>query len=195
MIRGVIFDCFGVLYTESLKVLRSLCPSDKVQDLLDLNKQKDYGFISEQDYERGVALLLGKPEQDVHDLLRQVRVRNDSLIKWMWQLREQYPALKIALLSNVGTDTIERLFTERELSELFDVQVLSYQEHLAKPHPEIFTLTATRLGLPADECVMIDDREENCDGAEIAGMQSILFTENSQVESQVTDLLEQPSHA
>lgn len=195
MVQGVIFDCFGVLYTESLKVLQAACPVDKVRDLTDLNKQKDYGFISTQDYEEGVAILIGKTTEEVHDIIRQVRLRNSELVTWIYQQREQYPTVKTALLSNIGSATIGNLFTEKELQELFDVRVLSYQEHLIKPHPEIFTLTAQRLGLSAGDCVMVDDREENCDGAEIAGMHSILFTTNARVEEQLTELLEHSSHA
>jgi HAD superfamily hydrolase (TIGR01509 family) len=73
---------------------------------------------------------------------------------------------------------IEHLFQKEELDRLFDTVVLSHNEGLAKPNPAIFTLTAERMGLAPGECVMIDDIESNCDGAEIAGMYSVQHITN-----------------
>ena len=69
--------------------------------------------------------------------------------------------------------------------------MLSYREGIAKPNPEIFTLAAERLGVAPSECVMIDDIAANCEGAEVAGMQSILHTQNNLTISKLTTLLEQ----
>jgi len=85
---------------------------------------------------------------------------------------------KTALLSNVSNGLIDTLFTPEELEELFDTVLLSYQEHVVKPNPVIFDLIARKMELSTGECVMIDDLEENCEGAEIAGMESVLHTSN-----------------
>ena len=47
--------------------------------------------------------------------------------------------------------------------------------NLAKPDVEIFELAAKRLGLSPDECVFVDDVQEYLDGADIAGMKTILY--------------------
>ena len=73
---------------------------------------------------------------------------------------------------------------------MFDVRVLSYEESLAKLNPEIFTLTAGRLGVAASKCVMIDDRVENCEGAEIAGMMALQYTDNELLIKHLNALLE-----
>ena len=46
MIRGIIFDCFGVLYSGSLAFMASIAPEDRRQEIYDINLQKDYGYIS-----------------------------------------------------------------------------------------------------------------------------------------------------
>ena len=96
----------------------------------------------------------------------------------------------MAMLSNVGGGTLEYLFAPGELEKMFDVCVLSYEESLAKPNPEIFTLTAGRLGVATSECVMIDDRVENCEGAEVAGMMALHYTDNELLVKRLNALLE-----
>lgn len=177
MIRGIIFDCFGVLYGGSLSTLQAMCPPERMNDLYDVNKQSDYGFISSEQYIAGVAEILGRTYDDIEGILHQHHVRNDELVNYVKSLRATH---KTALLSNVSNGIIEHLFTKEELEELFDEVLLSYREHIAKPNPEIYEMMANRLRLPAGECVMIDDIADNCEGAEIAGMMSIRHITNAE---------------
>ena len=41
MIRGIIFDCFGVLYGGSLSLLASMAPEGRAEEVYDINMQKD----------------------------------------------------------------------------------------------------------------------------------------------------------
>ncbi|MEO5948925.1 MAG: HAD-IA family hydrolase [Candidatus Saccharimonas sp.] len=175
MIRGIIFDCFGVLYGGSYDALKQLCEPSQLEDLHDFNRQADYGFITSHDYIVGVAKLLDKTEDEISAIFHAKHIRNQPLIDYLMTLKGKY---KIALLSNVSNGLIDTLFTSDELETLFDTVVLSYQEHVVKPNPIIFELTATKMELATGECVMIDDLSENCEGAEIAGMESIWHTSN-----------------
>ena len=60
------------------------------------------------------------------------------------------------------------------LERLFDAVVISGEVGLHKPEPEIFLLGAERVGVPAEDCVFVDDLRENCAGAEQVGMKAIL---------------------
>lgn len=175
MIRGVIFDCFGVLYGGSYQALQALCPVDKLDDLRDLNRQSDYGFISTDDYIRGSAELVGKTAPEIEMLFRTEHVRNDELMEYVRTLKGK---CKLGLLSNVSNDVIEQLFSPDDLA-LFDAVVLSYKQHIVKPNPAAFSLAAEQLGLRPEDCVMIDDLAENCEGAEVTGMESILHITNA----------------
>lgn len=186
MIRAIIFDCFGVLYGGSYQALQELCPVDKLGDLHDLNRQADYGFITSEDYVRGAAKLIGKPENEVQSIFRAKHVRNDALMAYATSLKGK---CKLALLSNVSNGIVEHLFSKEDLA-LFDQVILSYQEHITKPNPAVFTLAADRLGLRPDECVMVDDLAENCEGAEVTGMASIQHTHNQIT----TDILSKMLH-
>ncbi len=175
MIRGVIFDCFGVLYGQSLGVLKSMCPPARLNELIDANKQVDYGYIDQEQYIATIAEIMTMEQRAVRELLRQEHAPNEELISFVRELSGSY---KTGLLSNVGKGGLDGLFSAQELAALFDVVIMSYEEGIIKPAPEIFCLTADRMGLAPHECIMVDDFMANCDGAATAGLVPILHTAN-----------------
>ena len=186
MIKAIIFDCFGVMYGGSLGTLADMSAPERRSEVYDINQTKDYGYISYPEYLQQIGDIIGVEPTEVDTIMRQHHVANTWLIEYAQQLRADY---KVALLSNIGDQTMERLFDGR-VEELFDEVVLSYREGIAKPSPEIFTLTAERLGVLPSECIMVDDLMANCEGAEIAGMQSILHTDNALTKQYITELTE-----
>ena len=186
--RGVIFDCFGVLCGSSFEVLAAKCQPERVKELRDLNTQADYGYISNAEYARGVAAVLGWTVDDVSATFKQARVRNEPLIAYVKQLHTD--GVPLALLSNVSSGTLDELFAPGDLDGMFDAKILSFAEGRTKPNPAVFTLAVERLGMPAGDCVMVDDKPENCDGAEAEGLASILHTSNTQTMAAVQAWLE-----
>ncbi|MFE2285191.1 HAD-IA family hydrolase [Streptomyces sp. NPDC059443] len=74
-------------------------------------------------------------------------------------------------------------------AELFEDVVLSFEVGHRKPSPGMFALAAERAGVPAQDCVLIDDLAHNCEGAEAAGWQAIHFTDTSAAAEQLDALL------
>lgn len=173
MIRGIIFDCFGVLYHGSLGHLFQLTPPEYHQELKDMSKSSDYGHISHSDYVQRVSEMTGKTPHEIEAIMRTDHVRNESLVAYLRTLRAEY---KVGLLSNVGRGVMNQLFSPEEQKELFDGVVLSSDVGMVKPQPEIYEHTAHVLGLSPEECLMIDDLEENIAGAVVVGMQGVVFT-------------------
>lgn len=185
MIRGIIFDCFGVLYVDVSRVYFSKFP--KLHDELhDLNKMSDHGFISRDDYLAGVAKLTGISEQETARAFRKEYVANKELIDYIKEKIK--PRYKVGLISNIGRDWIQDFFDEHQLHDLFDEVTLSGEEGITKPNPLIFERTAERMGLLPDECVMIDDRLENVEGAEAAGMVGWEYSSNERIYQQLQTL-------
>jgi HAD superfamily hydrolase (TIGR01509 family) len=170
MIRAIIFDCFGVLYVPASTVYFAKFP-DLHDELHDLNKMSDHGFINRRDYVVAVAKLTGVSEAEILKAFASEYVINQPLIDHIRAIKSRY---KIALLSNIGHEWMSDFFDEHQLHDLFDVVVMSSQEGVTKPNPLIFERTAERLGVTSDECIMIDDRQDNCDGAMTAGMHALL---------------------
>lgn len=190
MIRGVIFDCFGVLYEGSLEYLASIAPADRREEVYDVNRSADYGYISHQEYLMGMADIIGKQPEEVESIARERFVRNERVVEFVRSLRGEY---KTALLSNVGRNVMETLFSEHEQKDLFDVVVLSGEVGTVKPYKEIYELTASRLGLQPEECVMIDDLPKNTEGAELAGMKGIVFNTCHQLEADLKAIIDAES--
>ncbi len=172
MIRAIIFDCFGVLYVPTTVVYFEKFP-ELHDELYDLNKMSDHGFIGKQEYVTAVAKLTGVSEEETLKEFQKEYTINQPLIDYIRS--DIKPRYKTALLSNIGDEWVRDFFDEHQLHDLFDEVVLSSQEGLSKPNPRVFERTAEKLGVYTDECIMIDDHPENCEGARAAGMQSLEF--------------------
>lgn len=69
-----------------------------------------------------------------------------------------------------------RLIEERlALSRYVQWSFVSCELGVRKPDPEIYRLTARRLGVEPAACLFVDDRAANCAGAEAVGMAAIPF--------------------
>ncbi|MFB8269403.1 HAD family hydrolase [Streptomyces sp. NPDC055955] len=80
-------------------------------------------------------------------------------------------------------------------AELFDDVLLSFEVGHRKPSPGMFALAAERAGVPAENCVLVDDLAHNCAGAEAAGWQAIHFTDTAEAAERLDALLSAaPSH-
>lgn len=189
----LVFDCFGVLYGGSLFSLLALCPPEKRQQLIDLNKQNDYGFLEFSEYTNRMADLLQMTPAEVSAIFRQKRVRNQPLFDYIATVKS--PEVKIVLLTNAGKDMPGVLFTDDELNGgVFDEVVVSSSLGLVKPNPAVFTLVAERCGVDTSDCLMIDDTFENGNGAEAVGMQAVWFADNATAIQQVERFLQRSNN-
>ncbi len=186
MIKAIIFDCFGVLYSDGKSYIKSLCPLARRADLNDLYYQVDYGYISTEEFFKEVSLIL---DMDVGELKRinfQQYVRNEQLIDCLKSLKNKY---KTGLLSNVGDGFLDSLFTKKEQHDFFNAIILSSLIGAVKPHHQAYEAIAEKLEVKPEECVMIDDIPVNCDGARQAGMQAIHYESVDQTKQQLKQLL------
>ncbi len=81
--------------------------------------------------------------------------------------------IRTALVSNSwGGGAYQR----EHFPELYDQVVISGEVGARKPEPEpeIYLLTAERLGVPAGQCVFVDDLLQNVEGAQAVGMEGIV---------------------
>jgi epoxide hydrolase-like predicted phosphatase len=84
--------------------------------------------------------------------------------------RAHEAGIRTALLSNSWGNDYDR----SDWHQMFDVVVISGEVGMRKPEPEIFELTLSRIGLPAPECVFIDDMAHNIAAAQRAGLAGIV---------------------
>jgi len=71
--------------------------------------------------------------------------------------------------------------------KLLDGQIISSEEHLIKPEPEIYQRLFERFNLKPEECIFADDRPENIEGGKVLGMDGIVFTDAQQYEKELRE--------
>lgn len=137
-------------------------------------KAVESGKMPQREYEQVMGRLLGvdgngllaraladlRPRPEVTDLVRRARAQGT----------------RVAVLSNSwGTGDYDP-YAGYDLGQLFDAVVISDQVGLRKPSPAIYNLTCSKLGLPPDACLFVDDTEANLPAARELGMGALLFT-------------------
>jgi epoxide hydrolase-like predicted phosphatase len=84
--------------------------------------------------------------------------------------RARAAGVRTGLLSNSWGNEYDR----SDWHEMFDMVVISGEVGMRKPEPGIFELAVRRIGIPADQCVFIDDMAPNVLAAQSAGLAAIM---------------------
>ena len=135
------------------------------------------GKLKEMDFWANKAREKGIPAEAIARYLQVQTAReqlDEKVLAHMRRLKEGY---KVGILSNAGDTTRELFEQEYRFHELVDDIVISAEEGLVKPEPEIYILAAQRLATRPERCVFVDDIPENIHAAESLGMRGVLFTE------------------
>ncbi len=189
MIKALIFDCFGVFYTDPVftYMRESTTPPEKAKALHSLDEQAARGTLDKTGFVTQAASIVGVTESEAEQRFFHSSKRNEYLIKYVQELRQQY---KVAMLSNIGGDMMDGFFSLEEQQQLFDAVILSGDVKMAKPDRAIFELVCLGLGVELDEAVMIDDMQTTCDIVKSFGMKSICYQSFEQCKSELAAILE-----
>jgi putative hydrolase of the HAD superfamily len=68
-----------------------------------------------------------------------------------------------------------------DLFKSFDPLIFSCDVGFRKPDPKIYEIALEKLKCDPEECIFIDDKKRNSDGAEKLGMKGIVFEEVSKL--------------
>jgi epoxide hydrolase-like predicted phosphatase len=94
------------------------------------------------------------------------------------KLKENY---KLALLSNTNEWDFEHEISRHECFRLFDTVTLSFVVKEMKPGRKIFMDALTKLNLPPDECIYIDDIREYAEAAAAIGITGIHYVSHGKL--------------
>lgn len=176
MIKAVIFDFFGVIGMPGFDLGHSKLDDSTLYNVNKLIDKLEVGLINQDEYYGLYENLTGLsiPTQLKNDL---IYINKVSISKQMIDLIENIKArgYKTALLSNVSEKLYEEVIKTTIADDLFDASIFSFNIHLIKPDPNIFIYTARKLNENPVNCLMIDDLELNCEGANKAGMTAIRY--------------------
>lgn len=104
--------------------------------------------------------------------------RNAYAIPWIQKLKEK--GYRCLYLSNFSGKAHKECAAALDFIPYMDGGILSYQEKVIKPMPEIYQLLIDRYGLVPQECVFLDDTPRNLEGAKKFGIHTIHFQNQEQ---------------
>ena len=84
---------------------------------------------------------------------------------------------KLYVLSNMSREFIDFL-REQPVYRHFDGEVVSCEEGVVKPMPQIYDILLDRFALVPSQTLFIDDRKENVEAAEAKGINAFHFDRN-----------------
>ncbi len=122
-------------------------------------------------------------------LIKEVYYRNTAAGKLTllpgvkhWLTRARELMLKLALSTSAPQENLDFLMQETGLRPFFDIIYSAFNEP-AKPDPATYLAAAGKLGLPAKNCVVIEDAIAGVEGAKRGGFKCIAVTTTNPRES------------
>lgn len=154
--------------------------------------QLEVGAITEEEFVAKVTAALvangaPRPPARFGEIWFRGRRANEPFVAYLHKLRGRGHPL--GLLTNNVAEWEPLWRATIPVDELFDAVVVSSEERMRKPDPRIYETMLDRLGLPASQCVFVDDVEENCEAAERAGMRAVRFGDHVQAIAEIEALL------
>jgi putative hydrolase of the HAD superfamily len=184
MIKNIIFDCGRVIMQyderyissffadndEDIELLATVAMSRKYWNAF------DEGTLAEEDYLREVKKEL--PER-LHSAVEGLCAKWTSHMPPVPGMEAVVAEIKkagrgIYLLSNFNKRLRNELYLAPSLL-LFDGLVISGEIGMVKPNAEIYEYLLEKYNLKAEECIFVDDRQDNIDAGESVGIKGYLF--------------------
>ncbi|MDQ3093743.1 MAG: hypothetical protein M3Q70_01015, partial [bacterium] len=143
MIKAIIFDCFGVVITDTLESAYTKLGGDFQKDQVKIDNirlRSDKGEISSS--APYFAQLLGVSESTYKTAIAEGRVVNQELLDYVNELKKDY---RVAMLSNVGKGRLPQIFGEGFLENYFEEIIASGDIGYAKPEANAYEYVADKL--------------------------------------------------
>jgi putative hydrolase of the HAD superfamily len=103
--------------------------------------------------------------------------------------RARQAGVRVGVITNSwGTEPYDP-YRDYQLTELYDVLVISGEVGIRKPDPTIYQVTSEKLGVPPSRCVLVDDVAANLRPAAELGMATIHHTDTARTISELERLL------
>jgi HAD superfamily hydrolase (TIGR01509 family) len=121
---------------------------------------------------------IGETKENVYrDLVRQVGIAFEPGVA-TWLHRLQQHGWQQAIASAAPRANIDAILESLSEKHIFQAIVSAEDVHRGKPDPEVYLLAATRVGVPADRCIVVEDAVAGIEGARRAGMRSVGVSHN-----------------
>ena len=182
MIKNIIFDIGNVIYNFDINEVVRVYTDNKEdqefikEEIFNSPEWSKYGLIDSGyiDFETAISLIQDRTNHSkdylVEDFLNNFTKYgfvDDRVIDIMLELNDL--GYNIYILSNISETVLDRLEL-RPLLDKIDGYVLSYECHQIKPYIGIYNTLINKYDLDPEECIFIDDKEDNMRTANLLGI-------------------------
>lgn len=189
MIKNIVFDLGGVLVNwDPLHLYRKIFETED-HAVAFLEKVCTYDWNLEQDRGRTLRAATDLKIKEFPEYESEIRAYYDRWTEMfdgtipenvqVLEFYRQHPAYRIYALTNWSRETFSIALKLFPFFGHFDGVVVSGEEGVIKPDPVIYRTLLNRFGLKAEECVFIDDRLENVEGARSLNFHGIHYQHSS----------------
>ncbi len=196
MIRALLFDLSDVLVVGLTGIEARLqailpYPGDEILRQLRGDAMLNFllGYCSEEEYLGRVKRAHGwEPDVDqIKAIIREhFKTAMPGAAEIVASLARSYP---LYLLSDHGREWARYIEAEHAFLGLFARRFYSFELHLRKNNPEVYRTVLRQVGLPAAECLFVDDRPGFLAAAGLAGLPGILFENSHQLKDKLREHL------
>lgn len=194
MIKAILFDLHGVLFTNSTKTFieklaaRTGLPKEKIISVFDEGIGVDYreGRVSRDEFWHHVGQSLkienvDRLEKEWMNEYRLIEGTRDLIFKLMKKYRIFY-------LSDNFQAKIDWLHSRHQFLDWFEGGLSSHEVGVRKPDLKMYEKAIEQINLKPEEILFVDDKDINLPPAQKLGMQTILFTTPEDLETRLKNL-------
>lgn len=196
-VENIIFDVGNVLMEYGWEpYLKSFgFPKEKYEKIADaifrskVWNEQDRGLLPEEEYISQYVALAPEYEKEIREVMKrspECMSVYDYADTWVKYLKEK--GCHLYVLSNYGSYMLNRNREQMSFLKYMDGVVFSCEVKQVKPEPEIYKTILKKYNLKPEKTVFIDDRKENCEGAEKAGIRAIQFQSFKQAAAELEKL-------
>ena len=197
MIRNIVFDIGGVLADFRLMEFLTEKGFDvpMIKRILKASVMSTYwgsferGELTEEETLRGFASLDPENEGNLRTAFSNIEgmlTMREYAIPLVKAMKEA--GLHVYYLSNYSKKAYDECAGSLEFMPYMDGGLVSFLAGRTKPDPEMYRMFLLKYGLRADECVFIDDTEENVEVAKALGFSGIVFRDYESLLRDLSDL-------
>jgi len=121
---------------------------------------------------------ISKAKEELYrDLVRREGMSPEpGVATWLRRLHNE--GWQQAIASAAPRANIDAVLEALSATHIFQGIVSADDVHRGKPDPEVFLIAASRVGVPPDSCIVVEDAVAGVQGARSAGMKSIGVSHN-----------------